>query len=124
MKVYVAGPMRGYADFNFPEFHRVAHMLREVGHEVFDPAERDNAQHGEGFAAGNPQGRLEVAESRGFDLRKTLALDLQWICLHAEAIALLDGWPESKGACAERAAALALGLKVAPYWDLLTGDCR
>ena len=106
MKVYVAGPMRGYADFNFPEFHRVAHMLREVGHEVFNPATHS-----------------EQADDKA-RLRKWMAQDLTWICLHADAIALLDGWPESKGSCAERAAALALGLKVAPYWDLLTGDCR
>ena len=106
MKVYVAGPMRGYADLNFPEFYRVANLLREVGHDVFNPAAGTGG---------------EITQDR---LRKWMAQDLQWICLHAEAIALLDGWPESKGACAERAAALALGLKVAPYWDLLTGDCR
>lgn len=103
MRVYVSGPMRGYADLNFPEFHRVAHLLTEVGHEVFNPA-----------------GQQEHDAS----LRECLAVDLAWLCRHAEAVALLDGWQTSRGALAERAAAQALGLKVAPYWDLLTGECR
>ena len=40
MNIYVAGPMRGYPEFNFPSFHAAAAQLRAAGHTVFNPAER------------------------------------------------------------------------------------
>lgn len=46
MKVYVAGPMRGIPEFNFPAFNLAAKNLRADGHVVFNPAERDNERHG------------------------------------------------------------------------------
>lgn len=40
MKVYLAGPMRGKEDHNFPAFHFAAAKPREQGYEVFSPARR------------------------------------------------------------------------------------
>ena len=114
MKIYLAGPMRGIPEFNFPAFHAAAAKLREAGHEVFSPAERDIERHGGvDISAGNATGcEKESTEKHGFNLRVALGEDLAWICAHAEAIALLPGWIRSRGATAEHATALALGLQV------------
>lgn len=113
MKVYVAGPMRGIPEFNFPAFNAAAAGLRELGHTVFNPAERDNQRHGTDISKGNSTGDEAVAaKDHGFNLREALADDLLWICSTADAVALLPGWETSKGATAERATALALGLNI------------
>jgi hypothetical protein len=114
MKVYLAGPMRGYPNFNFPAFHQAAQMLRDAHYTVFNPAERDASEFGnvnsatgseEEFAEKVGMTRLELA-------RNCFLADTTWICKEADAIALLPGWEKSKGACAEKALAEALGLEV------------
>jgi hypothetical protein len=113
MKIYVAGPMRSIKEFNFPAFHAAAAALRAQGHTVFNPAEKDNERHGTDISKGNAAGCEKLAtEQHGFDLRTALGDDLHWICAEAEAIALLPGWEKSKGATAEHATAVALGLQV------------
>jgi len=93
VRVYLAGPMTGLPEMNFPAFHAAAHKLRAAGHEVFNPAE---------FGADKSEaGR-----------RSILRDELAWICECAEAIALLPGWEMSSGATAELAVANALDLKV------------
>lgn len=112
-KLYLAGPMRGYPEFNFPAFKAAAKMLRGMGYEVFSPAEADERRHGKNIGAGNMTGSEEQAvKDHGFSLREALGEDLAWICAHADGIALLPGWRESKGATAEHATAVALGLDV------------
>jgi hypothetical protein len=112
MKIYIAGPMRGCKNFNFPAFAAVAAKLRAEGHEVFSPAERDNEDHGTDISKDNLTGDEALAtEQHGFNLREALADNMRWIALKAEAIVLLPGWEGSKGAAAERALARALGLK-------------
>lgn len=116
MKIYVAGPMRGIAEFNFPAFHGAAAALRAEGHEVFNPAERDIEHHGVDISKGNATGCEELAaKQHGFNLREALCDDLTFICLHADAVAVLPGWEKSKGAQAEVATANALGLRVFEY---------
>lgn len=112
MKIYVAGPMRGYPEFNFPAFHAAAARLRAEGHTIFSPAEKDEEVHGKDFSSAFPTGSLEAAESSGFSLRRALGDDLRWICTEAEGVYLLKGWEASKGALAEKATAEALGLEV------------
>ncbi len=115
MKVYVAGPMRGIKDFNFPEFDAVAEWIRTFGYEVFNPADRDREVHGEGVNTSDT-GDLKDIEHTGFSLRDALGADLQWIAAHADAVCVLPGWENSKGAQAEVALACALGLEVWA-WD-------
>ena len=113
MKIYLAGPMRDIPEFNFPAFYAAADNLRSQGHEVFSPAERDNDRHGVDISKGNATGdEAQATKEHGFNLREALGIDLAWICAHAEAIAVLPGWEKSKGATAEHAAGVALGLQV------------
>lgn len=101
MKIYLAGPMSGYDDFNFPAFDAAAATLRAAGYEVFNPADQDR----------KTWGSMENIKKHA-NYRDCLRVDLNWILDHAEAIALLPGWERSKGANAERATAVALGLKI------------
>jgi hypothetical protein len=39
MKLYLAGPMTGYPELNFPAFHAEAMRLRDLGFEIVNPAE-------------------------------------------------------------------------------------
>ena len=121
MRCYLAGPMRGYPEFNFPAFYKAAAYLRKRGHEVFSPAEQDNEIHGTDISKGNATGDEALAvKEHGFNLREAMLRDLTFICAYAEAIVLLPGWKESKGACAEFMVARALGLKV----FMMEGDYR
>lgn len=105
---YVAGPMRGYADFNFPAFDRATAHLRSLGSEVFSPAERDREK---GFDPAGLEGDLSQFMTHA-ELRDALASDTDFICRRATHIHMLPGWAGSKGATAERALAIALGLIV------------
>lgn len=108
MHIYVAGPMRGKPDFNFPAFETATKWLRELGHEVFNPAERDLTA---GFKSIGMTGHEDLSD-QGFDLRAALNADLEYITLTADALCVLDGWENSSGARAEVATAHALGLPV------------
>lgn len=89
MKIYIAGPMTGHADLNFPAFHEVARRLREEGHTVVNPAEI------------NPALDADWTECMRADIRELVACD---------AIFLLPGWEKSRGASLEAHIAKALGM--------------
>jgi len=107
-RIYLAGPMQGLPEFNFPRFHAVAHALREGGNTVFSPAEKDIERLGHDLSKGNTSGSLAVANAQGFSLRQALAEDTNFICLEANCIVLLPGWEKSNGAQAEHRLAVAL----------------
>lgn len=97
MKIYIAGPMTGYRDHNFPAFEKEARELRAVGHEVLSPHEVD---HG------------ETEETRGSkSWCDYLKEDLK-VFLECDAIYMLRGWDKSKGAMVELDLALKLGFAV------------
>lgn len=104
--VYLAGPMRGIEEFNFPAFEAAALHLRRQGYQVFSPAEHDLES---GF---DPKGTLD-----GFNLRAALKWDLETIT-SCNCVVVLPGWEHSKGCAAEVATARALGIKVLSYPDL------
>lgn len=98
MRLYLSGPMTGLPDMNAPAFARAAAALGERGHEVFNPADKTAELAGEGG-----------------DRRRALAVDLTWLCEHAEGVVVLEGWQRSRGACAEFAVAGALDI---PVWRI------
>jgi Domain of unknown function (DUF4406) len=117
-RVYLFGPMRGCPDWNFPAFIRAAAQLRELGHEVFSPAERDLADGFDGRGSGTD---AELA-GKGFDLRTAMAADLTWIATSAEILVGLPGWQQSSGALAEVCLAWALHIPVHELDRVRLGD--
>lgn len=90
-RIYLAGPMTGLPEHNFPAFHAEAARLRDLGYQVINPAE-----HG-------------VID--GYVWADYLRLDLTKL-ITCEAIALLPGWDKSKGARLEYHVASELGMQV------------
>ena len=39
--IYVAGPMRGYEEFNYPAFYEAERILESIGWDVVNPAKMD-----------------------------------------------------------------------------------
>jgi hypothetical protein len=101
-QVYIAGPMRGHPEFNFPAFDAAALLGRQLGFRVISPAEMDRE------AGINEKKKITVTPSM---CRTFAARDLHAI-LCCDAIALLPGWRKSVGATAEMAAAKWIGLEV------------
>lgn len=91
-KIYLSGPMTGYPEFNYPEFNRVAQLLRDAGNFVYNPAEFDWQDE--------------------FPIRKAFAEYTAFICLEADKIVLLSGWENSLGVSAELALAKNCGLEI------------
>lgn len=107
---YIAGPMRKIAEFNFPAFFAAEERLKAEGAEVgLNPARYDVDVMGFDYHGKTGHENLTAL---GFDLRKSLAHDLEFIALRAAWVCVLPGWELSSGASAEVAAARAIGLPV------------
>ena len=112
MKIYLAGPMRGKPNFNFPAFDFAAARLREQGYKVFSPADKDREEIGAEAFVNATGDEDELARKSAYTINDALAADTLYICREANAVALLPGWENSTGAQAERALAVALGLTI------------
>jgi hypothetical protein len=73
--LYIAGPMSGYPDCNYPAFQAAARTLEAVGFKTVDPSTFGTGRHYVDF------------------IREDLAM-----LLECDAIATLDHWWESVGA--------------------------
>lgn len=107
MRLYLAGPMRGYPKFNFPAFFKAAKALRKEGYTVFCPAEKDIEKYGS-----LKKVTSEYQKNPSKVMRDVIRKDLNWIIDKAEVVAFLPGWKKSRGAKAEKALAEFLGLKL------------
>ena len=91
MRVYVAGPMTGLPDLNFPAFHAAAEKLRAEGHDAINPAE---------IVADTSTSWLDCMRA---DIAQLVKCD---------AVYMLPGWKNSRGATLEHHIASTLGLQV------------
>lgn len=116
-KVYIAGPMTGYKDFNFPLFNKTAALLREEGWTVFNPAEKESEKvSARSMVNGDPK----IAAEDGFDFREVYTWDVSKV-IEADAIYMLPGWENSPGACGEHAVAVAMRRHYPEYQILYEG---
>lgn len=90
-RVYIAGPMTGLPEFNFPAFHAMAATMRAEGWQVENPAEHD---HVEG---------AEWSDYLRFDIGRLST---------CEAMMLLPGWSRSRGARLEVHIAKEIGMRI------------
>jgi nucleoside 2-deoxyribosyltransferase len=113
---YLAGPMRGYPEFNFPAFRSATKILREAGYGVISPHEMDEAA---GYDWAGFTGKEDLSEYN-FDIVLRLLEDIQQIASRACAgVICLTGWEDSSGARAEAAYAQAVGKRL---YELLPYD--
>ena len=100
---YLAGPMSGYPQFNYPAFEAAAWALRNTGIRITSPHE-----------AAWPEGHETMSEEELWqEMMRLTGLQLA----DAEGIILLRGWPQSRGARAELSIALERTLPVYFYHD-------
>lgn len=126
-KVYIAGPMRGHPQLNFPAFDAAKALGMSLGWDVISPADMDrNAGIDEQEAPAieqevglNPS-MLRVFVQR--DIEALLSLRVE----NGDCIAMLPGWEKSVGATAENAVAKWLKLRVldaTTFYDLGYEPC-
>ena len=108
-RIYIAGPMRGIPQYNFPAFDEAAEALYNVGWQPVNPADldRDMGYEPDEFPADHDW--TQVPE--GFPLKTIVATDIAEL-VGCDAIYMLRGWGSSRGAQAELAVAMWLGLEV------------
>lgn len=102
MKIYLAGPMTGKPDFNYPAFHAMAWRLRAMGYDVVNPAENFGGD-----------------QSLKYEIYMRAALKSVLTC---DAVAVLPGWQESRGATREAAVADWCGIPVLNAERLALGE--
>jgi hypothetical protein len=100
--VYIAGPMRGHPDFNYPAFDAARDACLRLGYHVISPADIDRATELTGYSD----------DQTRFALRDFWALYFIRKQGDSNGIALLQNWPRSVGATAEYSIAKWLDLDV------------
>lgn len=102
-RLYVAGPMTGLPDYNYPAFDGAAALLAERGYPVENPAENEQLF----------KDRVGPPHYTEY-LRAGLAQ-----LLRCDGVAVLEGWWKSGGARWEVQTAGMLGLEVRPVAEWL-----
>lgn len=103
--VYVAGPMSGKPQLNFPAFRRAAQRLRDAGYEVVSPVELDEE---DGL---DPD--VDDVLPGTWEWVRCLMRDLE-VVHEVDAVVVLPGYTKSRGAYMEANLAMMLGKPVIP----------
>lgn len=88
-RIYLAGPMSGCKDLNYPAFNAEAARLRALGHHVENPAENPECETWEAYM------RLAIMQ-----------------LITCDTLALLPNWSRSRGATIEHRLAGDLSMRV------------
>jgi len=124
MKIYIAGPMRGYPEFNFPAFFAAEDDLENVTPlgsllTIANPARHDEDC---GIDTTGMNGDEDLWE-QGFRLKDALSWDLAQV-MTSDYLVLLKGWEKSTGALLEVRTAMALDIPCYPRADAVNPeDC-
>lgn len=128
---YIGGPMRGQPNYGFQEFEDAELALVAMRYEAVSPhtidmdeglvrAEYEWGPSHEGCQPENWDRRVfsSVVLADDFDYHTAIKRDLHELTA-CDAIALLDGWEYSQGACAEREVAKLCNLPTYYLNDML-----
>lgn len=106
-QIYIAGPMSGIPDWNYPAFFSAEEALSSMGWVVKNPARKDE-EMGYDDTEAKAGGDTALAIAKGtFNFREAFEWDIKQI-LNGDAIYMLRGWESSPGACAEHATAVVM----------------
>ena len=97
-RIFIAGPMRGYENYNFKKFDYTEEFLRRSGFDVVNPARISRK-----FKESEVNSDIAV-----YNKMVDMQQDVERTC---NAILLLDGWQWSKGVALEINTASELGMQ-------------
>jgi len=108
-RVYIAGPMSNLPGLNHPAFNAAAQALRDAGFDAVNPVDLNP------LPADIDQ---MCACQRAQIWRQCMRRDIAAM-VDCDAVVLLPGWTQSKGAWIEHELAEKLGIPVWPYSEFM-----
>ena len=97
-RIFIAGPMLGYENYNFKKFDHIEELLRQLGFDIVNPARISRK-----FKESEVNSDISVY-NKMIDMQQ----DAERTC---NAILLLDGWQWSEGVKLEVKTASELGMQ-------------
>ena len=104
LKIYIAGPMTGLPECNYPAFYRAYDRLYLAGYDPLTPTDSEKENDEEKYS-----------KPKDWYMRRAIRMVTQ-----ADGIALLPGWETSEGVAQELEVAQMLDLDIRPLIDWLT----
>jgi hypothetical protein len=118
VKLYLAGPMSGIPQFNFPAFDAATKALRALGHSVVSPHEEDTPA-AQAAAWASPDGKHIDGGLGGETWAQILARDIVIVADKVDGVVFLPGWDKSRGARLEAFVGLLCQKKFYTYPDMV-----